>query len=172
MLDATVTELAENGYRALRFENVAARAKVARTTVYRRWPTKADLVRAALEAMPGSTATVPDTGDLRKDLIALGMRGVHFSQTTHGRALMRLFAADAGEEELHSLLQTFRRERDRGANAILEAAVRRGELPDLATARMIGELLPAAIFHRGAVRNQKLTRRFIERLVDFLLQAA
>ena len=171
VLEATIEELAEKGYRALRFEEVASRANVARTAVYRRWPTKPELVRAALESMPGAEVEHPNAGSLREDLVAVGMRAVKFSRTAHGNALMRLFAVDVEEAELHALLNTFRAHRDVVAKAILDDAVTRGEISDAADARLAAELLPAAIFHRAAVRKQRLTRRFIEQLVDFLLRA-
>ena len=51
VLDATIAEMARVGYRALRIEDVAARAGVNKTTVYRRWPEKGALLREALAAM-------------------------------------------------------------------------------------------------------------------------
>ena len=49
VLEATIEELALSGYAALALERVAARAGVNRTTIFRRWPTKPELVRAAVE---------------------------------------------------------------------------------------------------------------------------
>src|SRR5438105_12835542 len=70
ILAATVAELARSGYASFRIDEVAARAGVNKTTIYRRWPTKAELVRAALMASddPGPP---PSTGAVRSDLLAL-----------------------------------------------------------------------------------------------------
>lgn len=72
ILDATWEELTEVGYASLTMEGVAARAKTSRAVLYRRWPTRPDLVVAALKhrtdfTTPGSF----DTGSLRGDILAL-----------------------------------------------------------------------------------------------------
>ena len=55
------------GYASLRVEDVAARAGVNKTTIYRRWPAKSDLVIAALDALRDQTQIDPDTGSLREE---------------------------------------------------------------------------------------------------------
>ena len=71
MLGATADLLAEVGYEELTFEAVARRAGVHKTTVYRRWPTKPDLVADAARERSVQLVEVPDTGSLRGDLTAL-----------------------------------------------------------------------------------------------------
>src|SRR5688572_9801014 len=67
-LAATAEALAEDGYDALSIEAVGARAGVHKTTVYRRWPTKADLVADAARARSEQHVPIPDTGGLAGDL--------------------------------------------------------------------------------------------------------
>src|SRR5688572_4371387 len=69
VLTATGEELSRAGYAALRVEDVAARSGVNKTTIYRRWPNKAELVAAALREMTTQPAAI-DTGSLRDDLRA------------------------------------------------------------------------------------------------------
>ena len=74
ILDATLDVLAESGYEGMTIDMVAARAKAARATVYRRWPTKADLVLEAVSRLSQGDvdlASLPDTGSLRADMIAM-----------------------------------------------------------------------------------------------------
>jgi AcrR family transcriptional regulator len=72
LLDATWEEIVERGYAAMTIESVAERAGTSRPVIYRRWPTKADLVRATLErTMTRDPMELPDTGSLRGDLIAV-----------------------------------------------------------------------------------------------------
>ncbi len=72
LLDATWAELVEHGYAALTFESVAARAGTSRPVLYRRWATKAQLIRAAVaRAVLLDRPAAPDTGSLRQDLIDL-----------------------------------------------------------------------------------------------------
>src|SRR6266511_5046821 len=66
---ATLAELAERGYAALSLESIARRAGVHKTTLYRRWGTREELVLEAMLARAGEHISVPDTGSLRGDLL-------------------------------------------------------------------------------------------------------
>src|SRR5215211_6461705 len=70
VLVATVAELAESGYRAFRMDVVSVAAVVNKTTIYRRWPGKKQLVAAAVDWMRRFVHDVPlpDTGSLERDL--------------------------------------------------------------------------------------------------------
>ncbi|MET7400217.1 TetR/AcrR family transcriptional regulator [Dactylosporangium sp. NPDC005572] len=72
LLDAAWDELNEHGYAGFTIDGVAARAGTSRPVVYRRWPTRQELVRAAIgRALLRDRPAVPDTGSLRGDLVAL-----------------------------------------------------------------------------------------------------
>lgn len=73
LLEAAWDELFNTGYAGLTFDGVAQRAGTSRPVIYRRWPNKPDLVRAAVqyELLRDRPATIPDTGTLRGDLIAV-----------------------------------------------------------------------------------------------------
>src|SRR6478736_6034784 len=72
LLDATWQELVERGYGALTFDSVAQRAATSRPVIARRWATKPELVRAAVgHQVMREVITVPDTGNLRDDTVAL-----------------------------------------------------------------------------------------------------
>jgi AcrR family transcriptional regulator len=64
-------ELAENGYARLTMEGVAARAHTSKPVLYRRWSTRAQLVVAAMQYGVPARDELPDTGDLRSDMLAL-----------------------------------------------------------------------------------------------------
>jgi AcrR family transcriptional regulator len=70
VLDAVLAELEAVGYAALTIESVRARARVGKASVYRRWPSKLDLVVDAVYRMLPDPAATPDTGSLRGDLLA------------------------------------------------------------------------------------------------------
>jgi AcrR family transcriptional regulator len=70
VLDAVLAELEAVGYAALTIESVTARARVGKASVYRRWPSKLDLVVDAVYRMLPDPASTPDTGSLRGDLLA------------------------------------------------------------------------------------------------------
>ncbi len=70
ILDATLELLAEEGFQGLSIEEVAARAGVGKTTIYRRWSSKDELVIDAIHAVQVDLSMV-DTGNFRNDLVTL-----------------------------------------------------------------------------------------------------
>jgi AcrR family transcriptional regulator len=71
LLDAIWDELQEVGYARLTMEGVAQRAGTSRPVLARRWPTRLQLVTAALRHHPMFSGEVPDTGSLRDDVLAV-----------------------------------------------------------------------------------------------------
>src|ERR1700709_1972136 len=74
ILDAAIEVLAECGYERMTIDMVAARAKAGKATLYRRWPSKAELVIDAVACMKRPDFPpehMPDTGTLRGDLLAM-----------------------------------------------------------------------------------------------------
>ena len=74
ILKATIELLTEEGFEAMSIEAIAARAGVGKTTIYRRWASKSDLVIDALDTLRAEVPLV-DTGNLRSDLIAVLQSG-------------------------------------------------------------------------------------------------
>ena len=74
--------LAEVGYDRLTMDAVAQRAKASKATLYRRWNSKAKLVVESLARMKTTPEMLPDTGDLRTDLIDGVLRAWAASPTT------------------------------------------------------------------------------------------
>src|SRR5689334_17439746 len=70
VLKATLEEIGQRGYQTMRIEDVAARSGVNKTTIYRRWPTKLDLLAAAVRHF-APVPDPPETGTLRGDLLVL-----------------------------------------------------------------------------------------------------
>ena len=76
LLAATLRQLQEHGYDRLTVEAVATEAKSSKATMYRRWPSKAELVLAAFIEGTRVSEVPPHTGSLRGDLIGIGIVGV------------------------------------------------------------------------------------------------
>ncbi|MCK1819594.1 TetR/AcrR family transcriptional regulator [Streptomyces sp. XM83C] len=131
LLDAAWAELLENGYEALTYDAVAERASTSRAVLYRRWPAKRDLALAAAAHGLGTAdpGTVPDTGTLRGDVIAL----LHTANDARARVAVRLTArldgADGDAPTLADLRDAFTRVRGSRMRTVLERARDRGEIP-------------------------------------------
>ena len=123
ILDATIDELEEHGYGAVNIEAVAARAGVAKTTVYRRWPSKDELVFDAISKLKGPIPQVPGRG-LREDLMYL-MERIRRSwvNSRHGRIMRQLSAEGTRNPELY---QAFRDRLVAPRQAVMFAVLRKG----------------------------------------------
>ncbi|MBD7919930.1 TetR/AcrR family transcriptional regulator [Cellulomonas sp. Sa3CUA2] len=132
ILAVVTTLLGEVGYDGVTFEEVARRAGASKATLYRRWRTRRDMVMAALRAGPAARSGLDaiDTGSLRGDLLALCRRLDTTMRSSDGRTAMLLLQAGLEDPELCDEIE--RSTGPTGARLpadVIEAAVRRGELP-------------------------------------------
>lgn len=174
ILDASLALFVEEGFDAMTVEGVAARSGVAKTTIYRRWDSKEDLVVAAIARMIGDVRT-PDTGSLREDLVdLLTQMTILLTATVAGEVLPRMLGEVAlqtplGRAYVAGVLQPRFRELD----TVLRRGVERGELPadaDLELARdlVIGPMIVRRVLGRMPRRR---VREAAERLTDTVLAA-
>jgi AcrR family transcriptional regulator len=171
VLAAVRGELARVGYRALRIEDVAVKANVHKTTIYRRWPVKADLVRETLLAMFQENIAVPDTGSLRGDLLEAGHSMVRFASHPDGMSLLRMCTAEGTEPELRAIVDSLRSSTEAPPQRIVANALARGEVHPNLDAELLVSTLAGAIHHRLFI-IQDLRPDHVERVVDLLLNGA
>lgn len=172
VLAATVDALATTGYSAFSFEDVAARAGVSRTTIYRRWPTKPDLVRAALLRFAEECPLIADTGSLRGDLLQ-NLRTIQDPERAAQHAgLLRALMADYDEPELLALARLVRGRMRQPAVAAVERAIARGELPPGTDPDVVIEPAAFTVVMRQAIFGDAADRDFGERLLDVILAGA
>jgi AcrR family transcriptional regulator len=130
LLDAAWDELVENGYPDFTIESVAERAKTSRSVIYRRWPTKPELVRAAVgRAGQRERVIVPDTGSLRDDMVELLRRSNHARGRLGTMMALQLagYFAETGTS-LSELRGAFVAGRGAAVETIIGRAVERGEV--------------------------------------------
>ncbi len=96
---ATLQELAQADYGGLSVERIALRAGVNKTTLYRRWPTKAVLVHAALNSIADAFELETSTGSLQGDLLALARKMLTIAKSLEAQSLMRLRLLDQPEPD-------------------------------------------------------------------------
>jgi AcrR family transcriptional regulator len=168
VLDAARAELAEMGFTALSMERVAERAGVNKTTVYRRYPTKVDLVHAALAEEKASLDLV-DHGNLRDDLVNLILTAQAFMCDRRGKSIFRAVMTDPGDAELQELVQRMRRDGQREPFMLFQRAIARGELSPFVDLTVLVHAVFGTILHRVFCEQQILERREAEELVHILL---
>jgi len=177
LLDAAYSILNEVGYDRLTIDAVAARAGASKTTIYRRWPHKRELVIAVLERQEESHLGLPeDRGSLRADLLGLLEALSHVAAAESASAFTSLLYASQQDADLGEALRGPLLERRRMECAeILKRAVRRGEVapgrrtPD---GDLLFELLLGLIVTRFLIRGLPLDRGTLRRFVDRIVLPA
>jgi AcrR family transcriptional regulator len=173
VLDAALTQLAEVGFERLSIPQVADMVGVNKTSIYRRWPSKANLVRDALAIPLSHAGDAPNTGALRTDLIALAGTVAAFTQSRVGTALIRIMLAEGGNPEVRALANTAYSEAGKhGPWIVIQRAMQRGELSANADPSLMLFTIAGAIMHRVFVEQRNASEDFLKKIVDLVLYGA
>ena len=163
ILEATGKLLSTEGYLGLTVGKVAARARVSKSTIYRRWPTKEHLVMAAFERWP---VLVPrDRGDLLSDLLDLYQQYLrrHYRAPT-GAIFPALAAERVSNPELGVLFDSLMRRRLDPTRVVVRRAIERGELPADTDLELAVEAITAAAVMRVYFLPTDLSVKAMRRL--------
>lgn len=171
VLKATGEELNRVGYANLRIDEVAARAGVNKTTIYRRWPTKAILVSETLGSHFQAERPLPDTGSLRGDFLAYLANLVTLSRTAMWRGILTALSGRSDPEVEAVARKLYRRERDYRTR-LVQRAIDRGELPRGVNAELIGDMCSAPILRRLLTFGENVETDYVEAVVDVTLAGA
>jgi AcrR family transcriptional regulator len=170
ILDATLSQLAERGFLGLRLEHVATAAGVAKTTLYRHWPTKPKLILAAwLKRRDRDGPALRESGDLRTDLIQAIFVRTKRMNTKEARSLGAALAS-LGDPESRELARALYETSTKDIVALIEGARARGEVRSTANAEAAAELLLALVAYRALTRKVRLQRKDIAAAVDVCLR--
>jgi len=173
ILEATRELLAEGGVQSLTVEGVAARAGVAKTTIYRRYRSKDELALAVLLDMVERVTAVPDLGDTRAELVAFVNGAVKIlGSTLMGRVMQGLVSELATDPNLAAAF----RERVVGRRVtevrrFIERGIERGDLRPDADVELAHELLFGPVYYRLFLSGAPLDKRLAERIVNAVLPA-
>lgn len=166
LLAVTLELLQQNGYERLTVDAVAAAAKASKATVYRRWPSKAELVLAAFIKGIGDAAPAPNTGTLRGDLLALGLV-VCEQSARHASTIGAVLPEITRSPALSAAMQhEFVDQRRAVMTKVLGQAVARGEIDADAISQEVWDLLPGYLVFRNVIPGNPPTESTVEMLVD------
>ena len=171
ILNATRGFLGTVGYSRLTIEGVAAKAGCGKTTIYRWWPTKGDLV---LEAVGSDIeiGLVPDTGGTQSDLrIATEQLITTFARRLAG---IVIFAAIATVDDDPAMAATFRDKyvypwRVSAAEAIARG-VGRGDLLADTDVQFLLDVIVGTVFQRTLVMREPMTEGLVEQILELVLR--
>jgi AcrR family transcriptional regulator len=173
ILQATRELLVECGVQGLTIEKVAARAGVAKTTIYRRWRDKDELALAVVLDMVEQVVQLPELGDTRAELLAFVNAAVKvLGSTLMGRVMQGLVSDLATDPEL---AQAFRERvvsvRDAEVERLVERGIARGDLRPDTDPETAHEFLIGPVYYRLLLTGRPLDRAFAKRNVEAVLRA-
>ncbi|GAA4860151.1 TetR/AcrR family transcriptional regulator [Actinomycetospora straminea] len=169
VLDATLELLLAHGLEGLKVAEVADRAGVHETSIYRRWGNRENLlIDALLDA--SEQLRVPDTGNLRDDLTAYARDLAAFLATPVGHALERTLAVAGDDPDTQRARDRYWTSRSERSCRMVVRAVERGELPDTVDPRLVVEMLVSPVHFRVVLTREPVDDQMPVRLVDALLR--
>ncbi|CQD10184.1 TetR family transcriptional regulator [Mycobacterium lentiflavum] len=169
LLAVTLELLQAHGYDQLTIDAVASAAHASKATVYRRWPSKAELVLAAFIEGVRQVAVVPNTGSLRGDLISLGeVCGEHGRR--HASTIRAVMVEVSRHPALNEAMQEqFLKQRKAAIKHVMQRAIDRGEIAKDAFVDELWDLLPGYLIFRSLIPDRPPTRHTVQLLVDQFL---
>ena len=166
LLAVTLELLQEHGYDRLTLDAVATTAHASKATLYRRWPTKAELVIAAFIEGVRQVAVDPDSGTLRGDLLAIGEQICAHVSTQAGT--IRAVLVEIGRNaELNAVMQDqFLAQKEALMAEVLARAVDRGEIKGTAVTEDLWDMLPGYLIYRFVLSGRAPSSSTVNDLVD------
>jgi TetR/AcrR family transcriptional regulator of autoinduction and epiphytic fitness len=171
ILEAVLDELGAVGYGAMTIEGVAARAGVGKSTVYRHWTGKLDLVEDAFRTLK-APVQAPESGTLRERVVGLlDQVACLVAESTYSTCMPALIEAAERDEQVRDLHRRFTAERRGVLVEVLRDAVNEGELPSDTDPEILSDALVGTILLRRLMLHAPLDPAMVPRLVDQVLPA-
>jgi AcrR family transcriptional regulator len=161
LLEAAWDELMAVGYSNLTMEGVAARAGTSKPVLYRRWPHRAELVMAALrKRVVPITSDVPDTGDLREDVLVL-LRRLRERQRVAGADIVHGLLAELPDvpRQVFDVVPGV-------MMAVLERAADRGQVRRDRVTPIVAALPGTLLRHELMISRKDVPDAFLAEVVD------
>lgn len=166
VVDAAAELIGECGFGRASIEAISERSGVARSTIYRHWPERSELLLEAVRNKHEHFA-VSVTGDLRTDLVAVYSHlGTFLTGETTGTLAASLMAEARRDPELAALHQKFTESRKSVVVGLISSAIERGEMPDGIRADQMADDMAAPLFFRVLVLHKPIDDKWVESHID------
>jgi AcrR family transcriptional regulator len=166
LLDAAWAELQEVGYARLTMEGVAERASTSRAVIYRRWPSRHELVIAALgHQQPIGRGRIPDTGSLRDDVLSIMQRAARRIEDIGPSTVTGLLNDLIADDASHEIIDQLARGGGELMSEILARAAARGQAREQVPER-VARLPLDLIRHELILTHRAPTSETLEEIVD------
>lgn len=169
IIAAVLGEIEDSGFAGFSVEAVAARAGVGKATIYRRWPTREDLLIAAADRVMTDHA-LPDTGTLEGDLVEWFSGKYQAKRDAPSARLLGQVIVEARvNPELTTLMKRFHEKRRATLSHVVERAKARGEIDSIDTGLLL-DLISGALLHRSVFGERDVHHADVAEIVDAALR--
>jgi AcrR family transcriptional regulator len=171
VLSAAAGVLRADGYAGLTMERVAAESGVAKTTLYRTWPTKAALCMDLYLDVAARELRDPDTGDVARDLKSIAETVINLQKrTVAGPAFIGLIAeAQISPDTRSAFLAEFAEKRRELTRTVLRRAIDRGEIAGGTDIDLVIDVIGGATMFRLLQGHAPLNKKFTDGLIALVL---
>lgn len=166
VLEAAAEELGRVGFGELRVEDVALRSGVNKTTIYRRWPTKSELIAAVIERQDLPIEDV-NTGDLETDIRETLKQIRMRLYTLRHRGVMRVLMGERAHPEVAILVRDVRARHSAIRQRVFERAMERGDIAQTDAATLV-EFMTAPLVSRIMHLGQEVDDAYIDLLTQVI----
>jgi AcrR family transcriptional regulator len=164
--DATLAELREVGYLNLSMERVAQRARTGNASLYRRWPSRAELVIDAVSSIVPEREETPDTGSVRGDLLALLRLTCARQAGPAGEVMRGVIAESLGNDRVHAARARLADHRIAQVLTVLRRGAERGEVRPDAVVPVVAAVAPMLVMGFFLLRGEPVTDQTLTEIVD------
>jgi AcrR family transcriptional regulator len=170
ILDKTLLLLEKHGYEGVSIDDVAAAAGVAKTTIYRHWPSKPELIAAAARPLFQELDEAPRSGSVRAELVQL-LEYVRSLMSGRSGRILRILLREAGTHApVNELVQPAIYRRRRLFSQVLNRAIARGELRADLDQDVVVDMLLGALWVRATMTAVPIGADLAEQVVDNVLR--
>src|SRR4051812_14654876 len=171
ILEQVVALLGSRGYAGLTLDELAVRSGVAKTTILRRWPSKAAVAAAGVERLALQSVNVPNSGTLQGDLHALLHGAVDTFVRGRGQFVPRLLREAGHHPEITDLLHAVLHTRRQGYRRVLARATARGELAPSVDQELMIDMLIGPPWARLLITRDPITSEYVDANLHAVLTA-
>ena len=169
VLGATAQLLFERGFGGATFDEISRRSGVAKTTIYRHWPTRTDLLRDACSTLSTPLDT-PDTGSFEADMTALMTNLAYLLRSARWTSVLpSIIDAAERDPDIADMYGKLQLGYSAPFETVIQRAMRKGELAQSTDTAMLIAALTGPLFYRRWFSREPLTDDFARQIVLHVL---
>ena len=167
VFDAAMAQYAEAGWSGFNFESVARKACVGKASLYRRWPTRGELLRHTLQARWLTVSSI-DSGNIRGDLEELARMIARTLTGPYSEAHARISLDSARHPEMLDFLRPYSDDTIRHGRAIVRRAIARGEITPATNPGLMMDMVVGAVTNHIRTTPARLRGVMMAKMQDFV----